>query len=289
MPSRPVFLALLLLWFAALGWQFAVVAWPVLRAGDPPGAGISLSDETTASAPARYRVFYNGQEIALARLQLTHQPATETFQSLAEFTTLGLKANNTPSKASILGASWLPAKSSLDVDRSGQPQAASAQVKIPTGEVNTRLIRQGGNLIGSKTIQLAATGDTPLPAQPLTISIGEGRAVLGMLLPAWRWNGLRPGQRWSARLLDPLADSLLPANQAHSGQGVACEVAALLEIPPEVTKETECWKIMATREDLQITVWAAVQSGKVMRQEVKIGSGNGADLWVLIREDLLPS
>jgi hypothetical protein len=27
----------------------------------------------------------------------------------------------------------------------------------------------------------------------------------------------------------------------------------------------------------------------VMRQEVKIGSGNGADLWVLIREDLLPS
>ena len=90
-------------------------------------------------------------------------------------------------------------------------------------------------------------------------------------------------------MLDPLADSLLPATQAHSGQGVACEVAALLEIPPEVTKETECWKIMATREDLQITVWAAVQGGKVMRQEVKIGSGNGADLWVLIREDLLPS
>jgi len=30
-----------------------------------------------------------------------------------------------------------------------------------------------------------------------------------------------------------------------------------------------------------------VQTGKVMRQQVRLGSGPGADLWELVREELL--
>lgn len=289
MPGRAALLSLILFWFASLGWQFFSVVWPVLRTGDPPGAGISLSDETTASAPARYRVFFNGREVALARLELSHQPARDAFQSLAEYSASGVKLDPNQGKGLPLAASWLPAKSTLDVDREGQALAASAQIKIPTGEVNTTLSRQGSLMTGAKTVRLLAGPDTPFPGQNLEIPIGEGRAVLSLLHPTWRWNGLRPGQKWTARVLDPLADSLLTGNQTHSGQPVACQVAKLLEIPPDSPKKTECWKITATREDLEITIWVALQSGKVMRQQVKLGSGPGADHWELIREDILPS
>lgn len=289
MPGRITFISLILFWFASLAWQFFVVVWPVLRTGDPPGAGISLSDETTASAPARYRVFFNGREVALARLELSHQPTRDLFQSLAEYSASGVKLDPNQGKRAPLAASWLPAKSTLDVDRAGQPLGASAQIKIPTGEVTTTLSRQGSLMTGAKTIQLLATPKTTLPGQNLEIPIGEGRAVLSLLHPTWRWNGLRPGQKWTARVLDPLADSLLTANQAHSGQLVACEVAKTLEVPPDSPKPTECFKITATREDLEITLWVAIQGGKVMRQQVKVGSGPGADLWELIREDILPS
>lgn len=289
MPGRSALIALVLFWIAALGWQFAVVIWPVWRTGNPPGQGISLSDETTASAPARYRIFLNGQEIALARLQLTHDPANETFHSLAEFSALGVKQTPQASGASPLGTAWLPAKSSLDVNRAGQPQAATSQIKIPTGEVTTILARQGNRMLGTKAITLDASPEVKLPGQTIDFPLGEGRAMLSLLHPAWRWNGLRAGQRWTARLLDPLADSLLTVNQAHGGQPVSCEVAQATENPPQTEGELPCWKITATREDLEITIWSAVQTGKVMRQRVRMGAGPSADVWELVREELLQS
>lgn len=283
MPGRTALIALVLFWFAALGWQFAVVVWPVIRTGDPPGTGISLSDETTASAPARFRIFLNGREIALARVQLSHDPATDTFRSSAEFSAQGVKQSG----PSSLAAGWLPAKSMLEVDRAGQPQSASSLIKIPGGEVSTALSRRGNRMVGDKTATLEASPETRLPGQAIDFPLGEGRAILSLLHPAWRWNGLRAGQRWTARLLDPLADSLLAANQSHGGQAVGCEVAPKIENPPGTEGELPCWKITATREDLEITLWSAIQTGKVIRQQVRLGSGSGADLWELVREELL--
>lgn len=285
MPGRTTLIALVLFWFAALGWQFAVVVWPVIRTGDPPGTGISLSDETTASAPSRFRIFLNGREIALARIQLTHDPATETFRSSAEFSAQGVKQSG-PSPT-VLAAGWLPAKSMLEVDRAGQPQAASSLIKIPGGEVATLLARRGNHMVGDKVATLEASPETRLPGQTIDFPLGEGRATLSLLHPAWRWNGLRAGQRWTARLIDPLADSLLASNQAHGGQPVGCEVSRQMENPPDTEGELPCWKITASREDLEITIWSAVQTGKVMRQQVRLGSGPGADLWELVREELL--
>ena len=283
MPGRTALIALVLFWFAALGWQFAVVVWPVIRTGDPPGTGISLSDETTASAPARFRIFLNGREIALARVQLSHDPATDTFRSSAEFSAQGVKQSG----PSSLAAGWLPAKSMLEVDRAGQPQSASSLIKIPGGEVSTALSRRGNRMVGDKTATLEASPETRLPGQAIDFPLGEGRAILSLLHPAWRWNGLRAGQRWTARLLDPLADSLLAANQSHGGQAVGCEVAPKIENPPGTEGELPCWKITAAREDLEITLWSAIQTGKVIRQQVRLGSGSGADLWELVREELL--
>ena len=283
MPGRTALIALVLFWFAALGWQFAVVVWPVIRTGDPPGTGISLSDETTASAPARFRIFLNGREIALARVQLSHDPATDTFRSSAEFSAQGVKQSG----PSSLAAGWLPAKSMLEVDRAGQPQSASSLIKIPGGEVSTALARRGNRMVGDKTATLEASPETRLPGQAIDFPLGEGRAILSLLHPAWRWNGLRAGQRWTARLLDPLADSLLAANQSHGGQAVGCEVAPKIENPPGTEGELPCWKITAAREDLEITLWSAIQTGKVIRQQVRLGSGSGADLWELVREELL--
>ena len=283
MPGRTALIALVLFWFAALGWQFAVVVWPVIRTGDPPGTGISLSDETTASAPARFRIFLNGREIALARVQLSHDPATDTFRSSAEFSAQGVKQSG----PSSLAAGWLPAKSMLEVDRAGQPQSASSLIKIPGGEVSTALARRGNRMVGDKTATLEASPETRLPGQAIDFPLGEGRAILSLLHPAWRWNGLRAGQRWTARLLDPLADSLLAANQSHGGQAVGCEVAPKIENPPGTEGELPCLKITAAREDLEITLWSAIQTGKVIRQQVRLGSGSGADLWELVREELL--
>ena len=283
MPGRTALIALVLFWFAALGWQFAVVVLPVIRTGDPPGTGISLSDETTASAPARFRIFLNGREIALARVQLSHDPATDTFRSSAEFSAQGVKQSG----PSSLAAGWLPAKSMLEVDRAGQPQSASSLIKIPGGEVSTALSRRGNRMVGDKTATLEASPETRLPGQAIDFPLGEGRAILSLLHPAWRWNGLRAGQRWTARLLDPLADSLLAANQSHGGQAVGCEVAPKIENPPGTEGELPCLKITAAREDLEITLWSAIQTGKVIRQQVRLGSGSGADLWELVREELL--
>ena len=93
MPGRISMLLLFGCWIAALTWQFAVVVWPVLLSGDPPGPGISLSDETTASAPVRYRLFRDGQEVALGRLQFIYQPETDTFASTLELVQIPPKQN----------------------------------------------------------------------------------------------------------------------------------------------------------------------------------------------------
>lgn len=287
MPGRISMLLLFGCWIAALTWQFAVVVWPVLLSGDPPGPGISLSDETTASAPVRYRLFRDGQEVALGRLQFIYQPETDTFASTLELVQIPPKPNPPIDGRKTL---WLPARSSLEINRQGAPQAASAIATLPGGTVALDLARYGGLMRGVREVTLRndLIGISTIPKQSLEVPMGVDTPVLGLLHPAWRWNGLRANQSWTALLLDPLADALQTTG-THTGQGMACKVAPTAELPPGCSdKSPPCWRIDATREELRLTIWVTQTSGKVLRQKVEAGTGLSREIWEMLREDLQP-
>jgi hypothetical protein len=115
-----------------------------------------------------------------------------------------------------------------------------------------------------------------------TVAVPSGGAVLLPLHPVNRLRGLRPGQSWTMRVLDPLGDSL----SAMGGPGSDVRILRARVRPQEelFTKgrhsKVPCLVIDYDGDDMKPSTWVARESGLVMAQEATLDKIH----WAMYRE-----
>jgi hypothetical protein len=112
--------------------------------------------------------------------------------------------------------------------------------------------------------------------------VPAGASILLPLHPVNRIRGLRPGQSWTLRIFDPLADSL-GALQGSGGELRILRAKVSESIQPfnwGRRKEIECLQIHYEGEDMKAITWVGTERGQVVCQEVTFDNQR----WVMYRD-----
>lgn len=277
MPSRAVFLLLVMLWLVSVTWHMVLVELPHWFAGDPPATGIALSDETTAgSAPSVYSAWLNGEKLLAGKLSLDFNPEQDSFSLLFELASGGRKS--LPGRLVRLSAS-------LTLERTGSLLASEGEIDQGLAVHRFSLKRVGRTVQAEQSFETKGLDGLSgrLPVRPVPWNLVSGRPVVCPFVPSWRWPDLYCGQRWISTLVDPVGDALRGNQGDLSGTTILCEVARELDFPPRTSKHPPCHRIDAATGDLSIAVWVLPRTGKVVAQQLTLGKD---EIWEFIPEEM---
>jgi hypothetical protein len=283
MPPRPLSLAIVLFWLGTTGYLFWHDLWPQLAPGQPPPFTIDLVEEAQTRRPQiLWTVEQNGERVLKARTKVEH-PEKGVYVLVADLTpyhTGGPGASVhffrisewhsryrvTPEGRLLSLNVWFAGGAELGVLAEILP--AHFTLEIEGKVVNHRL-----------TPRVSAAGKTiTLP----TAHVGAGGSVLLPMHPVNRIRGLRPGQRWTMPVLDPLEDSgrALLGHGAHVRTLVARVRPELEEFDRPGRQSGPCLVIDYTGDDMSAQTWVEEKTGLVLRQDATLGGTH----WAMYRE-----
>jgi hypothetical protein len=285
MPARHLVLAIVLFWVGTSGWLFYRDLWPYLRPGDAPPFTIDLAFEAQRqSSTSSWRILRGDKGIGMVHTEVRYRDEDDTFELHSNIKQLDLEQ---------IGPIQIQAKEvhgMYRVTRQGTLRQMTARATV---EVQGRGIARGlrasalldfnGKVHGAQFVPqgyIEFGGQREfLKLEPVEFSAQV--SVLNPLHPVNRIVGLRRGQHWQQRLVDPLADSLRAMVQkdpaldlvVQKNQGVKvlqAEVQSQLQTLTWDNAQVPCLVIEYRSDDLAAHTWVREIDGKVLRQEATL-------------------
>lgn len=282
MPSRPLVVAIVLFWLAAVGYVGRRDVWPRLTATGPPPIAIDLGDEASQLVPVRWQVYRGTQKVGRLTTKMTYLDADDTFRLTHQYTHLTFDFGK-------VRVAFPDVTLTTRVTRTG-----ALREQTMRGKMIVQLVT-GGNITTLADAQAAVEGtvtdgvfrgtcdiDSPLlklkrDLDPTPVPDGQ---ALSPLQPIGRMGGVRGGQRWVVHEINPLRDamsSLLKGFTGQAGFGLPEEkrepfVATVGDRPeplPWGGGDVMCWIIEYRGGDARVRTWVRADDGRVLRQEAE--------------------
>ena len=293
MPSRLASAFIVLFWLASTAYIVHRDVWPRLYANAPPPLQIDLVDEATSRVPVRWLIYRGDTKLGSLTTELRYQEADDTFWFDNEYRQLKVpfgtatvyvpvaKTGIRVTRDGDLREQTLTGELELQMDVVGTPRTiASADADV------TGIVRDGV-LHGHCRIVSSLTAPIDKPLDPVPVPAGQ---VLNPMMPVNRLRGIRPGQRWVIRQVDPLAramslalkelaqnESPLGSLSGGVGQDSSPELVATVRSRAEpLTRRNgttvDCWVIdyRSGPNEAEATTWVAVDGDRVLRQEARL-------------------
>ena len=263
MPPRHIVLMILALWLATTGWLFYRDLWPRLLPDEPPPFTIELADEVSEQK-IYWKLFENGTDKGYAFSWVQYRgPEEDTFDVSSEFKLFsnGRGAGN-PDQV---------VESAYRVTRTGELRRVQAQVSITTLGIRAKITgRVDGPWLRPHLRLESPSLPQPLDQDLKPVAVSRRGTVVNPLQPLNRIQGLRPGQRWTVPLMEPLEEVLSMFRGGSAGMRYLD--AHVLPEPETLTwgsrKYTDaCLVIVYRGEEYQARTWVRATDGLVVRQE----------------------
>lgn len=287
MPPRWFCLAVIVTWTGFNGWLFYHDLLPRLLPYQPPPYSIDLVEEATTRRPyIDWLVFLDGRKVFQARTRIEH-PAHDTFDLSAEYTPVSAQTRVPVNgvlvrkMASAYRVNTAGDLLGLTVTIEGSPQLAQV-FRVVEADFTAHIDGdvEGGRL--APTLRLELPGGAGRTVALPEVPVARGGSLLLPLHPLNRLRGLKPGQAWTMRVFDPLADSL---GALQGGGGEARFLRARVRPEAEMhswgrRQEVSCLVIDYEGDGLRGETWVAEDRGLVLKQEVRLADNH----WVIYRE-----
>jgi hypothetical protein len=275
MPPRWLCVLIVASWLLLTGWLLYRDLLPRLLPGQPPPFTIDLVEEAeTKRAPLSWTVQRNGGKGFTARTHIEH-PSRDVFELIAEFPTrsesLSVNAMRVHSVTSIYRVNSAGDLLGLEVRFSARLEAVErTDIALPrVGDPFSATI--SGEMDGSRlslTKELpAAEGKPPRRLQSTELEVGQGAGLVMPLHPPKRLRGIRPGQSWSAVVLDPFAYFVF------AGEPLVVRA----KVRPQVVlftwgrrSEVPCLVIDYEGDQVKVSTWVSREDGSVLCQEATL-------------------
>lgn len=286
MPPRRVCLTIVLFWLSFNGYLLYHDLLPRLLPGQPPPYNVDLVEEAQTRRPhIDWTVYLDKDPVFRARTSVTN-PDHDVFELTSEFTPLtnapppplhGIILRKMASRYRVNSAGDLLG---LTAEIEGTPQFAQA-LRIIAADFTARVDGSVANGEFTPHLTLEVAGlkrDKTLP----TVRIPAGGSILLPLHPVNRLRDLQPGQRWTMRVFDPLADSL----SALQGQGAELRLlrVRVAEAPEPLTwgrrRDVDCLAVHYEGDDFTATTLVGKERGQVLSQEVRFDNQR----WIMYRD-----
>ena len=273
MPTRPVVALVVVFWIGTLALVGYRDVWPRLSAGGPPPIAVDLSDEATQYVPVKWKVLRGEKPIGTLTTTLAYQDSDDTFEFTSQYKDVRIEVARVE-----LVIPDMTTRSRVTRAGSLREQAMTGTLRLGDfrAEVNVRGQNRGGTFIGHCSI------DSPLfkvDRELSPVPVAEGQA-LNPLQPVNRIAGIRAGQRWMVREIDPLGDALAALFQEkfqsaipeRKREPLLAEVGASPEPLTWGKRKDEdvCWVIAYRAGEARARTWVRVSDGKVLRQEASL-------------------
>lgn len=283
MPSRPLVLAITLLWIATTGWLFYRDLWPRLRPGQPPPYTIDLADEALRKGPKiAWNVFRGEKKVGVAETWLKYCEPDDTFEMHSKVKRLEW------GQLGLFYIQLLEMSGMYRITRDGLLRDLVADATISgqgigpfqglQARAQARVEGKVKNSYFTPRVEIELNGSTlALPLEPIEVSSQGG--VLNPLHPINRVLGLKKGQHWQMPLVNPLNDSLVallkkdPVAElllhGQSGRRILqVDVLPDTKLLSWKGQDVRCLVIDYQGDDLTARTWVREDDGTVLRQEV---------------------
>jgi hypothetical protein len=282
MPSRPVVVAVVLFWLAAVGWVGYHDLWPRLAASGPPPIAVDLGDEASQLVPVRWHVLRNGQKVGKLTTRMSYEDADDTFRLTHQYANLVFDFGH-------VRVVFPDVTLTTRVTRGGalreQGMAGKMVVQLRAGEAFTELASAKATVDGeARDGVFRGRCDIDSPVLKLKrdldpVPVPEGQA-LSPLQPVGRLANVRGGQRWVVHEVNPLRDAmgaLVKGFVDQQGFGLPeaereAFVATVGDRPEPLAwgkAEVPCWVIDYRATAARVRTWVRVDDGRVLRQEAE--------------------
>jgi len=286
LPSRVTVIGIFAFWCLSLGWFVRKELAPTWGASHAPPYAIELADEAIRQAvPVVWTVHRNGEFLTTATTRVEYVEPDDTFRLSCEIRKFDLVAGRS------LAVTVNDLRNVYRVSRAGELLAMQTDVAVTAGGSRFDLMMSAEVKDGRAWTRCAVRSPwgsfEPTPVQVNVSASG----MLNPLHPVQRVRGLRPGQRWSMPLVDPLADALRVALERFVQDtlgGPRLRFPGPRTLVAEVTgprglewngREHDCYVIEYGGDDYRAATWVRVRDGLVLRQE----AGSNGDEFVLQR------
>ena len=283
MPSRPLVVAIILFWLAAVGWVGYRDVWPRLAASGPPPIAVDLGDEASQLVPVQWQVLRGTDRVGRLTTRMTYQDADDTFRLTHHYKNLTFDFGR-------VRAVFPDVTLATRVTRAGalreQGMTGRMVVQLRVGDDFTELAAAKAVIEGEVrdgVFHSRCDIDSPIlqakrDLDPVPVPDGQ---ALSPLQPVGRIANVRGGQRWVVHEINPLRDamsSLLKGFVGQQGFGIPDEkrevfVAAVGDRPEPLAwgrekAEVMCWVIeYRGAGDARVRTWVRADDGRVLRQE----------------------
>ncbi|MBY0512413.1 MAG: hypothetical protein K2P78_00705 [Gemmataceae bacterium] len=275
MPSRPALAAILAFWVLTTGFVIRREVLPHLGTGEPPALGVELVDEANPTTTVRWGVYRGDKHIGRLTTRTEHVAANDTFRLIHDYQHLEFEFG--PTRVVVPKLS-----TTTRVTRAGelreQSMTGRIEVHVSGGtldadaEVHGRV--ENGAFRGRCDIR-SPLGDVNQDLDP--VDVPNGHAISPLQVQN-RITGLRAGQTWEVREIDPLGDAVAALAKAEVRKlGLAIPERKRERIIAEVGSSPEplawrggevaCWVIEYRARDAKAKTWVRAADGKVLRQE----------------------
>jgi hypothetical protein len=263
MPSRWATAVIIVFW---VGMSAAVVRRDVMpRLGYGELRYRMVLGDRSVEEPAHWNILWNDRPIGAVTTVV--QPAADGSFSVHSRATL--------SAAVILGGSRADQASSLFLFNSEfhvSPLGRLRRLQVAISLEGTPLrVDLKGNVYG-RELELKSTG-LPLIQGTVRVPIDPESLMLDPLGPIDRLPGLRPGQSWVTRSVNPLSAFLPTRGLLQSGPSVDSVEHHVVGVDTLVWNHRPwaCYVIEHRYGNVVGRTWARVQNGKVLREEAPLG------------------
>jgi hypothetical protein len=286
MPPRWLCAVIIVAWLATTGRLIVDDLMPRLMPGTPPSFAIELTEEPGMERPwVFWTVSRDGKDLLRARTKV-QRVGREEYELSARY-----EPSEKESLVPLSGVLVRRMASSYRVNAAGDLLGVSIEIdgkpdladwlRVVNADFTATITGDvdAGRMAPELKLRAVALERTlRLPE----VAVPRGGALLLPLHPVNRLRDLRPGQTWTMRLFDPVADSL-SALQGLGGEPrlLRARVRPEAEALAEGAKVGEpCLVIDYAGEGFKGATWVSRQTGLVMMQEVMLSKGR----WAMLRD-----
>jgi len=288
MPARHSILIIVLFWLASTAWLFHREFWPHWRGGEAPPFTIDLAYEAQRHAlPSSWSIIRGQERLGFIHTWVIYKSEDDTFElhsgPLQSSSTQNIKLVETAALKVVVS----DMQGMYRVTREGELRQMKGKATVTLSLGHTPLahvvVDIGGDVKDGMFIPYGTvdwgSGKQKLDLEPVPFTSRD--SILNPMHPLSRIGGLRPGQHWQLKPVNPLADSFATLAEKMPGlefllqkdpraKVLAAEVLPDIQILIIDQIEVPCLVIEYKGDDLAAHTWVRASDGKVMRQEATL-------------------